>query len=132
MTTIAHHPARDTVLYDGKCRFCRSQVALLRAFDLAGCLSFTSLHDPVVARDFPELAREDLEREMYVIDRQGHARGGAVAVRYLARRLVLLWPLAVLLHIPGSMPIWRSLYAFVARNRMKIAGSCDDGTCRLP
>jgi len=30
------------------------------------------------------------------------------------------------------MPIWQQLYAFVARHRLKIAGSCDDGTCRLP
>jgi hypothetical protein len=69
---------------------------------------------------------------MYVVDRHGRARGGAAAVRYLSRRLVLLWPLAVLLHVPGSMPLWNWLYAFVARRRMLIAGSCEDGTCRLP
>ena len=45
---------------------------------------------------------------------------------------VLLWPLALLLHVPGTMPIWQRLYAFVARHRLKIAGACDDGTCRLP
>jgi tRNA threonylcarbamoyladenosine biosynthesis protein TsaE len=32
----------------------------------------------------------------------------------------------------GTMPIWQRLYAFVARHRLKIAGACDDGTCRLP
>jgi predicted DCC family thiol-disulfide oxidoreductase YuxK len=85
-----------------------------------------------VARDFPEIALEDLHRQMYVVDVRGLARGGADAVRYLSRRLVLLWPMALLLHIPGTMPIWHRLYAFVARHRLKIAGSCDDGTCRLP
>ena len=30
MITTQHHPDRDTVLYDGQCRFCRSQIALLR------------------------------------------------------------------------------------------------------
>jgi hypothetical protein len=69
---------------------------------------------------------------MYVVDRHGRARGGAAAVRYLSRRLVLLWPLAVPLHVPGSMTLWNWLYAFVARRRMLIAGSCQDGTCRLP
>jgi len=132
MITTSHHPARDTVLYDGKCRFCRSQIAILRALDLTGRLSFTSLHDPTVASDFPEIAPEELDRQMYVVDVQGLARGGADAVRYLSRRLVLLWPLALLLHVPGTMPIWQQLYAFVARHRLKIAGSCDDGTCRLP
>jgi len=132
MITTRHHPARDTVLYDGKCRFCRSQIAILRAIDLTGRLSFTSLHDPSVASDFPEIAPEDLHRQMYVVDVRGLARGGADAVRYLSRRLVLLWPLALLLHVPGTMPIWHRLYAFVARHRLKIAGACDDGTCRLP
>jgi len=132
MITTRHHPARDTVLYDGQCRFCRSQIAILRTLDLTGSFAFTSLHDPSVARDFPEISLDDLHRQMYVVAPAGLARGGADAVRYLSRRLVLLWPLALLLHIPGTMPIWERLYAFVARHRMKIAGACDDGTCRLP
>jgi len=36
------------------------------------------------------------------------------------------------LHIPGTLPIWQQLYAFIARHRLRIAGSCEDGTCRLP
>ena len=125
-------PARDTVLYDGQCRFCRSQIALLRRLDLGGSLHFTSLHDPAVPEVFPELSRDDLLAPMYVIDTAGRARGGAEAVRYLSRKLPLLWPLAVLLHIPGTLPLWQALYRFVARNRMRIAGSCTEGTCRLP
>lgn len=125
-------PARDTVLYDGQCRFCRSQIALLRRLDLGGSLHFTSLHDPAVPEVFPELSRDDLLAQMYVIDTAGRARGGAEAVRYLSRKLPLLWPLAVLLYIPGTLPLWQALYRFVARNRMRIAGSCTEGTCRLP
>jgi predicted DCC family thiol-disulfide oxidoreductase YuxK len=132
MITTLHHPAHDTVLYDGQCRFCRSQIAILRGLDISGRIVFTSLHDQSVARDFPEIPLESLHREMYVVDQQGQARGGAEAVQYLSRRLVLLWPLALLLHIPGTLPIWQKLYAFIARHRLKIAGSCSDGTCRLP
>lgn len=125
-------PPRDTVLYDGRCRFCRSQIAILRRLDLGGVLEFTSLHDPSVGSDFPELAYDDLLAQMVVVDTAGRARGGADAVRYLSRRLPLLWPLAVPLHIPGTLPLWAALYRFVARNRMRIAGSCEDGTCKLP
>ena len=132
MITTRHHPVRDTVLYDGRCRFCRSQIAILRRCDLSGRLAFTSLHDPSVTRDFPEIPAEDLHRQMYVVDSRGVARGGAAAVRYLSRRLVLLWPLALVLHVPGTMPLWTRLYAFIARHRLRIAGSCEDGTCRLP
>ena len=125
-------PPRDTVLYDGRCRFCRSQIAILRRLDLGRVLEFTSLHDPSVGSDFPELAHDDLLAQMVVVDTAGRARGGAEAVRYLSRRLPLLWPLAVPMHIPGTLPLWAALYRFVARNRMRIAGSCEDGTCKLP
>jgi predicted DCC family thiol-disulfide oxidoreductase YuxK len=132
MITTTTHPARDIVIYDGRCRFCRSQIALLRRLDVVGSLEFISQHEPSVAQDFPELSPDDLHAQMYVVDRGGHARGGAEAVRYLTRRLPLLWPLAVPLHVPGSMPLWKTLYGFVARNRFRIAGTCDEGTCRLP
>lgn len=131
MIRTATKPAHDTVLYDGGCRFCRGQIALLQRFDVTKRIVFMSLHDPTVARDFPEISREELLAQMYVVDRSGTARGGAEAVRFLARRLPLLWPLAVPLHIPGSLPLWRSLYRFVARHRYRIAGRCDEGTCRI-
>ena len=124
-------PAKDTVLYDGHCRFCRGQIGLLRRLDLAGVLEFTSLHDPSVARDFPEIPPEDLLEEMFVVGRDGRTWRGAAAIRYLSRRLMTLWPMAIPLHVPGSMPLWRSLYGLVARNRYRLAGRCDDGGCRL-
>ncbi len=131
MILTATRPARDTVLYDGHCRFCRSQIALLRRLDLLASLRFVSLHDPEVGRDFPELSADDLMRQMYVVDTAGRARGGAEAVRYLSRRLPPLWPLALPLHVPGSLPLWSGLYRFVARHRYRIAGTCAEGTCRL-
>jgi predicted DCC family thiol-disulfide oxidoreductase YuxK len=105
---------------------------MLRRFDPTGRLRFLSLHEPIVAADYPELDPDDLGREMHVIDTAGRSRAGAEAVRYLSRRLPLLWPLAVPLHVPGSLPLWRWLYGVVARNRYRIAGRCDDGTCRMP
>lgn len=129
--SVSSPPRRDTVLYDGQCRFCRGQIALLRRLDHAGRLEFTSLHDPHVATAFPELSRKDLLDEMVLIDTRGRTWRGAAAVRYLSRRLPVLWPIALPLHLPGSMPLWNSLYRLVARNRYRIAGRCDDGTCRL-
>ena len=128
----ATRPARDTVLYDGRCRFCRGQMAILRWLDLTGRLELTSLHDPSVARDFPEIPAEELMREMFVVDRAGRAHPGVQAWRLLSRRLPLLWPAAVPLHLPGSLPLWNWLYRLIARNRYRFAGGCDEGACRLP
>ena len=85
-----------------------------------------------MARDFPEIPPTELMREMFVVDRQGQAHGGVQAWRILSRRIPLLWPAAVLLHIPGSLPAWNWLYQVIARNRYRFAGRCDDGSCRLP
>lgn len=132
MITTATRPALDTVLFDGACRFCRGQIAVLRRLDVGGRLRFVSLHDTEAGRDFPELPPQELARQMYVVDTRGRARGGAEAVRYLTRRVPLLWPLALPLHVPGSLPLWNALYRFVARHRYSIAGACDEGTCRVP
>lgn len=129
--TIRSCPSRDTVLYDGQCRFCRGQIAVLRWLDVGRVLEFVSLHDPSVSRDFPELPPERMLEEMVVVDRRGRVRGGASAVRYLSRRLVALWPAMLPLHVPGTLPFWSRLYGFVARNRHRIAGRCDDGGCRI-
>lgn len=132
MIVAARPPVADTVIFDGRCRFCRGQIGILRACDPSRSLRFVSLHDPAVGRDFPEIPRDDLMAQMHVVDARGRIHGGVGAVRYLARRLPLLWPVALPLHIPGSSPLWRSLYRFIARHRYRIAGAaCDDGTCRL-
>jgi predicted DCC family thiol-disulfide oxidoreductase YuxK len=129
--TVATRPDRDTVLYDGQCRFCRGQIAMLRRLDPTGRLRFLSLHDPAARANFPELDPEDLSREMHVVDTSGRTRAGAEAIRYLSRRLPLLWPAMVPLHLPGSLPLWNWLYRMVARNRYRLAGRCDEGTCRI-
>jgi len=126
-------PQADVVIYDGHCRMCSAQVGFLERFFAGGRVAYLSLHDPEVARRYPDLTHDDLMRQMYVVDRQERRHGGAAAVRYLSRRLPRLWWLAPLLHLPGSMPLWQWLYRQVA-NRRYLFGrleTCDDGSCRL-
>jgi predicted DCC family thiol-disulfide oxidoreductase YuxK len=60
---------------------------------------------------------------------------GAEGARYLLWQLVWLWPVAAVMSVPGSMPLWRALYRWVARQRYrfgKLGPECDpDGTCDL-
>lgn len=125
-------PDQDVVLYDGQCNFCTSQINNLRRFDGKDRLAFVSLHHPDVAINYPDLSIEQLMEQMWVISPAGNRYGGADAVRYLTRRLPILWLLAPVMHIPGSMPLWRFAYRQVAKRRYKIAGrNCDGGTCSL-
>jgi predicted DCC family thiol-disulfide oxidoreductase YuxK len=133
LPSTAERPEADVIIFDGQCSFCRAQVERLAAWDRKGRLAFVSLHDPEVARRWPDLSHEQLMDEMYVVDQQGRRHGGALALRYLARRLPRLWVVLPLLLIPGSLPLWRSLYRWVARRRYQLRGvpPCDDGTCRI-
>ena len=96
-----------------------------------------SLHDPRVAEAYPDLSYDELMAQMYLVEPDGTRHAGGDAVRYLSRRLPLLWPIAPILHLPGSANLWRWLYNQVAKRRYKIAGrrdgrpQCEDGTCAV-
>lgn len=121
---------RALVIYDDECMFCRSQIKLLQFLDMQKILVFESLHNPKILIDFPDLSYEELLTKMYVITPDQLRFGGADAIKYLSRKLILLWPLAILLHIPYSMWLWDSIYSFIARNRYYIAGRCK-GSCKI-
>lgn len=130
---IDHLPESDIVIYDGQCRFCQAQVARLNWF-AGGRLSFVSLHDERVAHRFPELSREQLMEQMFVVAPDGRRYGGAAALRYLSRRLPRLWFAAPLLHIPFSLPFWQWLYGLIARYRYQIdgkSGRCEGDACDI-
>jgi predicted DCC family thiol-disulfide oxidoreductase YuxK len=100
-------------------------------------LAYLSIHDPIVAKEFPDLSMDLLMEQMYVIPNSDPQLrfGGAAAIRYLSRRLPKLWVIAPLLHIPFSLPLWQFLYRQIAKRRYRIANEknrCDEsGSCKL-
>lgn len=128
-----HRSGRLVVIYDGQCNFCRAQVSRLRRWDCCGGrLSFLSLHDPRVAERYPDLSHDQLMEQMYVIDVTGQSHGGADAVKFLSRRLPLLWIAAPLLHLPGTARLWRWMYRQVAKRRYQLAGKhCEGDRCQV-
>jgi predicted DCC family thiol-disulfide oxidoreductase YuxK len=133
LPSLQERPDADVVIYDGNCRMCTAQVRKLAWWDCQGKLSYLSLHDPEVARRYPDLTHDMLMAQMYVVDRQGGQHGGAAAIRYLSRRLRRLWWLAPLLHIPGSLMLWQWLYRQVAKRRYRFGtvDQCDGDACRV-
>ena len=127
-------PGATIVVFDGQCVFCRRQVEKLDRWDRNRRLSFISLHDPFMAEQYPDLSRDDLMKQMYVIDAKGKRYGGADGVRVLAGILPRLWPLLPLMHLPLAMPLWRWAYDQIARRRYRLArpaDQCENGTCTL-
>lgn len=127
-------PGAPVLIYDGHCKFCSGQVKNIARWDGKGRVAYLSLHDPEVARRWPDLTHELLMEQMYLVDPQGNRHAGAAAFRYLTRALPLLWILAPLLHIPFTLPVWQYLYRQIAKRRYllgKTTDACDDGGCKV-
>lgn len=134
LPSIYDHPDADVVIFDGNCKFCIQQVSRLKAFDGKNRLAFVSLHDPEVARRYPDLTHEMLMDQMYVVDPKGNRYGGAQALRYLSRRLPRLWWVAPFLHVPFTLPLLQWGYKKVAERRYRLMGKtedCENGACAV-
>ena len=120
------------LLFDGQCAFCRKSVGILTRLDWLGRVHCQD------ARDLPNLpvcdeplVPQKLLDEMHVVtaDRQ-HAYAGYRAIRWLAWRLPLLWPLAPFFYLPGTLWLGNKLYRWVARNRFELV-PCEHGMCQV-
>ena len=135
LPTPYDYPQNDVVIFDGDCSFCRQQVKRLAQWDGRNRISFISLHDEYVAENFSDLTREQMMRQMFVVNRSGLRKGGASAIRYLSRKLPKMWLFVPLMHIPFSLPLWQWAYMQVAKRRYRISQkldpTCDDGSCEV-
>ena len=113
---------RLQVLYDGLCPLCKRTVRLLTRFDLFTRLEFLDFRaidlNAYNHSHMLDLARQELEEEMYVIF-QGKANRGFYGYRRIALALPVLWPLAPWLFLPGISSLGALVYGYVARNRLK-------------
>jgi predicted DCC family thiol-disulfide oxidoreductase YuxK len=135
LPTPREYPTADIVIYDGHCKFCEGMVRRLAWFDGKGRIVFLSLHDPEVARRFPDLTYDQMMEQMWLVTQQGQRYGGAAVLRYLSRKLPKLYWLAPFIHVPFTLPLWQWGYKQVARRRYLILGktdaSCEDGACAV-
>lgn len=130
--TLADRPDAYVLIFDGQCRFCRANMRALAAID-EGRVAYISLHDPKVSERWPDLSHEQMMQRIYLVDDKGNKYGGAAAFRFLSRKLMGLWILAPLLHIPFSLPLWQFVYKWIAKIRYRFGRieECEDGTCSL-
>lgn len=118
------------VLYDGDCAFCRGSVALARRLDWGRRLTFVNVRADAPLLHEPPVAGAPLLEQMHVVTPGGRLYGGYAAVRAIAWRLPLLWPVAPLLHLPGITQLGDRVYKWVARNRFQLV-PCQHGACAI-
>lgn len=133
MNTGSRLPAPDssrpTLLFDGTCRFCTAQAKRLERMG-RGRVDVISAYAPGVRERFPMVPQEGVMGEIKLVDTDGRLLGGAAAIaRTLEHGGGPLGTLARLYRVWPVRPIADAGYRLIARNRYRIAGKCEDGTC---
>lgn len=131
---VSSPPARPTVLYDGRCALCTGSAERIRALDHARVFDLLSLHEPEVARRFPEIELAAVLEEMHVVEPTGAIVRGHEAIRAILERLPRLRWLALFWLVPGFDHLARAGYGLLARNRYRFNrhATCDTGACTVP
>lgn len=122
---------RSTVVYDGECRFCISQVERIKSMDRDNQFDYMPRQAPEFAARFPALKAMDLEEGMRFVDPDGNIFIAADAVYQIARRLPGPRLIAWLYLIPGLKQIAQLVYRLIAANRKRLGKTCENNVCKV-
>ena len=111
-----------TLIYDAECSMCRaSAMWLMRRALSSGALEILPCRSSVRRERFPQVPEALCMTAMQLVLPDGRVLGGADAVPELMRRIRGWGWLASLFALPPVRPVARHVYAWIARNRMKIS-----------
>ncbi|HEY9153807.1 MAG TPA: DCC1-like thiol-disulfide oxidoreductase family protein [Opitutaceae bacterium] len=107
------------ILFDANCQICRRTVSLLYNLDW---LNRLTLHPNNSESDWPAEPRKQLRAEtamdrFVAIDSNGKIAFGYDAYEMIAGRVPLLWPMRLLMFIPGVSIVGGRIYNWVAQSR---------------
>jgi len=122
---------KSVVVYDGECGFCRTQVERIRDMDRNHEFECVPFQTPGLEERFPQLANVDFNTGMRLIMPDGRTHVGADAIQQIAVRLPVWRRLAWLYHVPILHGLSQWAYAWVARHRMRLSGTCKSCACEV-
>lgn len=116
-TRVAAPPPKPLLVYDGDCHFCRLWVG--RGQQITGSsVDYLPSQHPELSRRFPEIAPQNYDRAVQLIDVDGSVYSGAEAVfRTLATNPAYGWPLRACQIVPAIASVTEGVYKFVASHR---------------
>lgn len=121
---------RVEVFYDGDCPLCLREIKLLRWMDRKARIRFTDIADPSFDPSDHGKTMQEFMDEI-----QGRLPDGTWIIGVeVFRRLysaVGLAPLVWLTRIPGISHGLEFGYRVFAKNRLKLTGRCDAGSCEV-
>jgi predicted DCC family thiol-disulfide oxidoreductase YuxK len=115
-----------TLIYDADCPMCRaSALWLMRRALSRGALEILPCRSEARRARYPAITEDVCLTAMQLVLPDGRVLAGGDAVPEILRRVRGWGWLASVFALPGVRPVARRLYAWIARNRMRIS-------CALP
>src|ERR1700730_6723577 len=112
---VSNPPPKPLLIWDGDCDFCRLWIERWRAIT-GGEIDYASYQE--VSERFPEIAREQFQKSVVFIDKDGEVFFAAEAVyRSLRCRSSRKWMSWSYDRIPGFAAVSEIAYGFIARHR---------------
>ncbi|MGB7085867.1 MAG: DCC1-like thiol-disulfide oxidoreductase family protein [Phormidesmis sp.] len=107
------------IFYDGLCPLCIRSMTVLCYFDWFGRLVYRDLEVdwPVLSQRHPEITLEDCRAQMHLLQPDGSVEKGFFAFREIIKYVPPLWPLLLVMYLPGASVIGPKLYGVVAAKR---------------
>jgi len=119
---VADGPA--VLIYDAECSMCRASALWLLRRALAGGaerLEILPCRSPVRRERFPAITDEVCMQAMQLVLPDGRVLAGADAAPEILRLIPRWRSVAWLFALPAARPVARRVYAWIARNRMRIS-----------
>lgn len=113
---------RAVLIYDGDCAMCRgSALWLMRRAKVGNLLEILPCRSRPRRERYPQLSDDACMQAMQLVLADGRILSGADAVPELLRRVRGWRWVASAFGLPPLLPFTRRLYAWIARNRMRLS-----------
>jgi len=116
-----------TVIYDGQCKFCIGQIEKMKKHDRAQTFEYLPRQTENLLERFPVLQDEDFNSGLRLVDSENRVAAGADAVYEIYRRFKPYKYLTWIYKVPLLNAIFQKIYQWIAKNRYRLRGKCDDG-----
>lgn len=118
------------VFFDGACPLCRREISLLRKMDGKGRIAFTDIASPDFDPASTGRTRDELMAQLHARLPDGRVIAGVEVFRRLYAAVgfrTLVW----VSRLPLVSWALDAGYGWFAKNRLRLTGRCDDGTCAV-
>ena len=123
--------AQLEVFFDGACPLCTKEIAFVRRLDRRSRVRFTDIAAPGFDAASIGRTHEDLMARIQARVADGSFIDGVEVFRRMYAA-VGLSPVVALTRLPGIAQLLDAGYRWFAKNRLRLTGRCDEGTCTPP